>query len=89
MSVYPPSTASVFLALTTAIVVAEKFKKAFESARDNNAKLAGVAAAPRTAEDDEVETAESDREDKTDGNAPETTEENTPAAETEEPTKEE
>jgi hypothetical protein len=81
MSVY--SSVSVFLALIMAIIVAAQFKKAFEDARDNNAKLAGTAPATLV-EDESEETAESkdEEEGEADGNAPEGTETNPPAEET-------
>jgi hypothetical protein len=74
--------------------VAAQFKKAFEDARENNAKLAGAgsaASAPPAAEDEPEETTEDDDKDEeeTEGNAPAPTETNAPGAETGESEKKE
>lgn len=67
--------------------VAGQFKKAFEDARENNAKLAGAASAaspPPVNEDKPEETTEDDEdkdEDEAEGNAPAPTETNAPGAE--------
>ncbi|KAI9508659.1 ran/spi1 binding protein [Russula earlei] len=65
---------------------AGQFKKAFEDARENNAKLAGTAAAasppPVTEEKPEGTESEGEGEGEAEGNAPAPTETNAPAAET-------
>ena len=69
--------------------VAVQFKKAFEDAQDNNAKLAG-APPPYTREEKREETTDSgaedegEGEDEVKGNAPATSETNPPAGESQE-----
>jgi hypothetical protein len=73
----------------TRVPDAGQFKKAFEDARENNAKLAGAGSAaspPRATEEKPEETAEdedeSDGEDEAEGNVPAPTETNVPGTET-------
>lgn len=69
---------------------AAQFKKAFEDAQENNAKLASTTAAtPPAAEDKSEESAESKDESGGEANAPAPGETNPPAAETGEKTGEE
>ena len=73
--------------------VAGQFKKAFEDARDNNAKLAGAAPPPYTPEEKGEEADESDEEDEDEGDAkgdaPAPSETNPPTGEPQESEKKE
>jgi Ran-binding protein 1 len=86
----PPSLFTPILMLHLS-PVALQFKKAFEDARDNNAKLAGAPSAPPpySPEDKHEETVESgeeddESEDEAKGNAPVPSETNPPAGEPQE-----
>ncbi|KAI0248682.1 RanBP1 domain-containing protein [Lactifluus subvellereus] len=86
----PPTAETLAIRFANADL-AGQFKKAFEDARYNNAKLAGSAAsAPHAADEDKPEeTTESESEDEAEGNPPRATETNPPAAGTEEKSREE
>jgi len=88
---YTPSSLLTPILMLHLSPVAVQFKKAFEDAQDNNAKLAG-APSPNTPEEKREETTESGAEDEDEdegegevkGNAPTPSETNPPAGESQE-----
>jgi hypothetical protein len=85
---FVPHCSFTFSDVPTCVPVAGQFKKAFEDARENNAKLAGAgsAASPPRATEKPEETAEdeseSDGEDEAEGNANAPAESDVPGTET-------
>jgi Ran-binding protein 1 len=94
---YTPSSLFTPILMLHLSPVAVQFKKAFEDARDNNAKLAGATSAPPpyTPEEKHEETSEEEEEDEGEGegeakgNAPAPSETNPPAGEPQESEKKE